>query len=155
MDGEFWFLVRTLDRSGRSRPEGPNVPGLKVTVDTKPPQLQLGVQRGQAGQVTAKWKVDEPNLQSDSLSIQYRVDGGPWQAVAVDAAVMARSGTVQTGEVTWWLQQGNGPIEVRAEVRDAAGNPAVNSAKIEPATAAIPIIFFTALLKRPWVFCAS
>ena len=134
MDGEFWFLVRTLDRSGRSRPEGPSVPGLKVTVDTKPPQLQLDVQRGQAGQVTARWKVDEPNLESDSLSIQYRVDGGPWQAVAVDAAAMAASGAVQTGEVTWWPQQGKGPIEVRAEVRDAAGNPAVSSAKIEPST---------------------
>jgi hypothetical protein len=35
-DGEYWFTVRTLDRSGRVRPEGPYVPELKVFVDTRP-----------------------------------------------------------------------------------------------------------------------
>jgi hypothetical protein len=35
MDGEYWFAVRTLDRSGKIRPEGPYVPELKVIVDTR------------------------------------------------------------------------------------------------------------------------
>jgi hypothetical protein len=35
MDGEYWFSVRTLDRSGKVRPEGPYVPELKVIVDTR------------------------------------------------------------------------------------------------------------------------
>jgi len=40
-DGEYWFLVRTLDRSQQVRPEGPAVPELRVIVDTTPPKAQL------------------------------------------------------------------------------------------------------------------
>lgn len=35
-DGEFWFLVRTVDRSGAMRPHEPARPGLRVIVDTRP-----------------------------------------------------------------------------------------------------------------------
>jgi hypothetical protein len=137
MDGEFWFIVRTVDRSGRARSEDSSTPGLRVAVDTRPPQLSLQANRGQAGEVTAKWQVDETSLKAGSLNIQYRVDGGPWQTVAINSTAAAASPTARNGEVTWYPRQGNGLIEVRAEIADAAGNPAVNSARIEPAAAAI------------------
>jgi len=44
-DGEYWFLVRTLDRSQQLRPEGPAAPELRVIVDTTPPQPQLPATR--------------------------------------------------------------------------------------------------------------
>jgi len=44
-DGEYWFLVRTLDRSQRLRPEGPAVPELRVIVDTAPPATQWPAER--------------------------------------------------------------------------------------------------------------
>ena len=40
-DGEYWFDVRTLDRSGQVRPQGPHTPKLIVIVDTVPPKVQL------------------------------------------------------------------------------------------------------------------
>jgi hypothetical protein len=35
-DGEFWFAIRTADRSGQVRPLAIDAPGLRVMVDTKP-----------------------------------------------------------------------------------------------------------------------
>ena len=33
-DGEYWFAIRTIDRSGRVRPKSISAPGLRVVVDT-------------------------------------------------------------------------------------------------------------------------
>ena len=35
-DGEYWFAIRTVDRSGQAQPESIAGPGLRVLVDTKP-----------------------------------------------------------------------------------------------------------------------
>ncbi len=131
-DGEFWFLVRTLDRSGRLWPQRPNTPELKVVVDTMPPKLQLEAEQGQAGQITARWQVDDAHSQPGSLTIQYRTTSdGPWQQVAIDRPSQPASGLPQTGQVTWWTQAGSGKIQIRAEVSDTAGNLAVSHAQVK------------------------
>ncbi len=83
-DGEYWFDVRTLDRSGQIRPQGPHTPKLIVIVDTVPPKAQLTARRGNAGQITAAFRIEElyPNL--DSLAIEYRFSPtAAWQTVPV------------------------------------------------------------------------
>jgi len=131
-DGEYWFLVRTLDRSGRLRPEGLTAPGLRVVVDTAPPNLQVSASRGQDGQITARWRIDEPNPKPDSLKIEYRTaDNAPWQPVAIDRQRLNAAGPVQEGEVTWWPQGSSGEMQIRAEVGDAAGNLAVSHARVK------------------------
>lgn len=131
IDGEYWFHVRTLDRSGQVRPGGPAAPGLKVVVDTTPPKLQLEVRRGNAGQVTATFQIEDPYPKLDSLSIQYRIGpGGAWQAVALGRQDIRAAGPTHGGEVTWWPPAGNGLMEIRAEVADMAGNPAVSNAQL-------------------------
>lgn len=145
VDGEFWFMVRTLDRSGRLWPQQPNLPELRVVVDTMPPKLMLEAERGQAGQITARWQIDDPHPNPASLTIQYRTTSeGPWQQVAVDRPAQSAgqmgvppmagpaAGSPQTGQVIWWPQAGSGPIQIRAEVSDAAGNVAVSHAVVQP-----------------------
>ena len=39
-DGEYWFYVRTLDRSGQLRPDAPARPELRVIVDVTPPGME-------------------------------------------------------------------------------------------------------------------
>ncbi len=39
-DGEYWFAIRTIDRTGAARPERIAGPALRVMVDRKPPSLQ-------------------------------------------------------------------------------------------------------------------
>jgi hypothetical protein len=149
IEGEYWFSIRTLDRSGKLRPEGPFAPGLKVIVDTTPPKLRLDARRGSAGQIIARLEIEEPYPKADSLSIQYRTGPtAPWQAVAVSRQDLRSAGLVHRAEVAWWPSAGTGTLEVRAEISDMAGNPAVSSAQVamtepapsqaaQPATAAV------------------
>ncbi len=130
-DGEYWFLLRTLDRSGRLRPQGPARPGMRVVVDTSPPQMRLDAGQGDAGQVTTRWEITDPNLNPESLKIQYRTGPyEPWQTVAIDRQSNRASGPVQTGEVSWWPQAAFDRLEIRGEVADSAGNTAVSHAQV-------------------------
>jgi len=130
-DGEYWFQVRTLDKAGRLRPEQGNVPGLRVIVDTSPPQLQVEAQRGPAGQIVTRWQVRDNAMKPDGLALQYRASPAePWQTVALGPQNWRIDGDVQTGEVTWWLQTPAPQLQIRAEVTDLAGNPAVSHAQI-------------------------
>jgi len=129
-DGEYWFLIRTLDRSGQLRPERARA-GLRVVVDTSLPQLDLQARQGEAGQIVVRWQVVEPHLDSDSLKIQYRSGAtSPWQPVAIDHESVSTSGPTRTGDVIWWPDSSARLVEIRAEVCDTAGNVAVSHAKV-------------------------
>jgi len=144
-DGEYWFQVRTLDRSGRLRPPSPAGPGLQVIVDTTPPKLQLSSEQGRAGQIITRWIIDEPRPRPESLVIQYRCgDDRQWQPVAIGPENRQVAGTVQTGQVNWWPQVSSGRIQICAEVTDAAGNPAVSHAQLALGKAAGPDAMATA-----------
>lgn len=130
-DGEYWFLVRTLNRAGQLRPQGTNRPELCVLIDTTQPRLQLQAQRGDAGQIVATWQVDETHPKPDGLSVQYRTTPhGPWQPVAIGRNDRQSTGATQNGEVAWWPQNGAEEVQVRAEVIDAAGNIAMTQASV-------------------------
>jgi hypothetical protein len=129
-DGEYWFCIRTIDRSGQVRPQGPYTPGLKVIVDTAAPKVQFDARRGDAGQITAAFQIEEPYPKFDALSIQYRI--GPnarWQTVAMSPQDIHSTGISHRGEVTWWPPSA-GTMEIRVEITDLAGNPAVSHAQI-------------------------
>jgi hypothetical protein len=128
-DGEYWFCVRTVDRSGRVSPQGPYTPGLRVIVDTTPPKLQLEARRGEGGQIAVRWQVDEANLKPESLSIQYRAGRmAPWQPVAVARNDIRTAGAQHTGELTWLAPAGDAALEIRGEAADRAGNPSISQA---------------------------
>jgi len=132
-DGEYWFSVHTLDRSGTLRPRPSGSPGLRVVVDTTLPRLQFEAQRGQGGQITARWRIEDRNLDPDALRIEYRTStDSSWQAVAIDRQKVNTSGGVQVGEVPWWTRGAAGDVQIRAEVADAAGNRAVSHAQVGP-----------------------
>ena len=138
-DGEYWFAVRTRDRAGSFRPPLVNAPGLRVIVDTQAPTLSIEAQRGQAGQIIAKWKIDEANIKADTLKLQYRLgESHQWEDVALDVAKMQTDASVSTGESTWFAPAGQGRIEIRAEVADAAGNRNVSHAQVTTVANAVP-----------------
>ena len=131
-DGEYWYLVRTLNRAGQMWPKWSNTPELRVIVDTSPPTLQLKAWRGPAGQLTARWEVTESRLRPDPISLQYRTSTTqPWQPVAIGASNFRITGSTQTGEVTWWPGTTSGLVQVRAEVADTGGNIAVSHAQVD------------------------
>ena len=131
-DGEYWFVVQTVDHQGLLRPSEPTEPGLCVLVDTTPPQVEMATSCGEAGEITARWRITEIHPKLDTLRILYRTDPSQtWQSVAVDRSRMATEGQVCAGEVTWWPQVGGSRVEIRAEVSDLAGNSNVSHAHVE------------------------
>ncbi len=134
-DGDYWFCIRTVDRQGTTRPEGPQKAELKVIVDTLPPRLDLTATRGPAGEITAHWQIVDPNLKPESLTIEYQpAPNQPWERLAIEPAT-ATARFTSTGETTWWPKSADGGATVRAQVTDRAGNPAVSLVQVNAGAA--------------------
>jgi len=130
-DGEYWFVIRTLDRSGQLRPKTIGAPGLRVLVDTLRPAFKLTGQRVESKQVSIHWEIEESHLKPNSLSIQYRaLPNGPWQQVAIDRQDSAGTATPVAGDATFALKPGEGDIQIRGEVADTAGNVGFGHAQV-------------------------
>ena len=130
-DGQYWFLVRTLNRAGELHPRGGDQPELRVVVDTTPPRLYLDAYHGPAGEIVVDWEVIEVNPNPESLRIHYRT--GPtetWEPVAINHRHQTIRDAVQSGRVTWWPPPDAQRVEIRGEVADMAGNPAVTHAQV-------------------------
>ena len=137
-DGEYWYSIRTVDKQGVVRPEGPPSAQLKVTVDTVAPRLDFTAARGQSGEIVARWQAVDPNLKLSSFKLEYQPQGGAtWERVAVNAPPSAMRHTL-SGEATWLPRPATGTIVVRAEITDQAGNPAVSQAVVKLSDASAP-----------------
>jgi hypothetical protein len=138
-EGEFGFLIRTVDRQGRVIPSpaaGP--PELIVVVDTTAPKLEISAVRAPSGEVRVNWKATDPLLNVDSLKIEYQVSAGNWRSVAVDRQQNMSEEGGSAGVVNLWPADAPPPpsaIQIRAEILDRAGNPTRSQAKTHIASA--------------------
>ena len=138
-DTEYWFAIRTIDRSGQLRPESIPGPGLCVLVDTKPPVLRITAQRSPTGQVSVRWEIDERNVKPNGLNLQYRTARDePWQSVAIDRQRHDGAETPRSGETTFWPKPGSNEIEIQAQIADAAGNQTIEHAQVVLAPKSTP-----------------
>jgi len=129
-DGEYWFLIRTVDRLGRVTPEISGPPELRVIVDTVPPRLELSAARGDSGEIKATWQAVDPLLNADSLKLEYQTAGGQWRPVAMDRPKSGGDRGTASGTLTWWPTDApESNVSIRAEISDRAGNVAVSQAK--------------------------
>jgi hypothetical protein len=140
-DGEYWFLVRTKDQSGRIVPDKVAAPEMQVVVDTSVPTLELKAVRGPAGEVVVRWQSSDPNLQPQNLKIDYQTSGAAdlWQSMALDPARMQAAAGQCSGETIVWPKQNGEALTIRAEILDGAGNRAVAQTQIAAAALASTI----------------
>ena len=132
IDGEYWFLVRTLDRAGQLHPDGPSQPGLKVLVDSTPPKVQLQARRGPTGEVVIGWRVEEPYPKPSSMSLRYRAGpDAPWQPITLERPAPGPEGPVQSGELSLFPPANLAKMELRAEVLDLAGNMGFGQVQVQ------------------------
>lgn len=137
-DGEYWFVVQTVDAQGHLRPSEPGVPGLRVVVDTTAPQLDLDARRGPHGEVSVRWQITEANLDPQSVRILYRTDAASTlQSVVLDRRLLEAPQATRVGDVSWRLPAGASRAEIRAEARDLAGNVVVSHAQVDLQAAAV------------------
>ncbi|MFO0844285.1 MAG: hypothetical protein U0797_18125 [Gemmataceae bacterium] len=114
-DGWYFFVVQIEEMDGGFSPPRVNAvqPSLRVCVDTEKPKATLrAVQPQKTGTVAVEWTVSDPNLDLQTLRLQYRATGGArW--LPLDIKQMA-------GAQFEWNPPGAGPFEVRLLVSDKA-----------------------------------
>lgn len=151
-DGEFWFLVRTLNKQGRLLPEKPFAPEMRVLVDTEPPTIELKCDRTPGGAVECRWKLNDSALQPDSVALSYQgVDSGlRWQPIAATPPKASGDGA-WNGQTSFTPAGVKSPVFVRLEASDAAGNRAVAQTQIDtPAGAGPTALPSTTAERTPW-----
>lgn len=118
-DGTYCFLVRTIDKDGRAFPANVDqgTPGLKVCVDTQPPQVLLRALPPRQDQVGFEWEIRDDALDLHTLVVDYQGQGGnDWQPVTIDP--------MPSGQ-RYFTPSGRGPFELRLRVRDRADNQGI------------------------------
>ncbi len=77
-DGEYWYTLATVDRSGRMTPADLNAepPSQKVVVDTVPPQIQVQTAPALNGELTLRCTVVDANPDLSTLQAVCRTNVG-------------------------------------------------------------------------------
>lgn len=113
-DGEHWFSVRTIAGEGLSYPAGPHQPGLKVIVDTVPPELTIGLRESEPGRVRLSWSVTDRHPDLSTLELEYlESEQTDWESVHIRP--------MEQGQTTWTVSS-PGLVKVRGRFQDLAGN---------------------------------
>ena len=130
-DGEYWFVIRTVDAQGQLHPSGPTPPGMRVIIDTTSPALDLFADRGPNNEVRAKWTATDANLEPNSFKLEYQTGPNqPWQPISLDP-FRGPQANVRAGATTFWPQPNGQGIVVRAQVLDRAGNPTIAQINVD------------------------
>ena len=121
VDGEYWFAVRTL-MSEEAEPTTEGLqPELRVVLDTRKPDLDLSAALLSPSEAGVVWGIKDKNLDPNTLRMEYRTSSvGIWQPILPSAVKPIQQG--YTGETTWQLSQPAESMEIRASVKDVAGN---------------------------------
>jgi len=128
-EGVFGFHVVVVGGNGLvgRRPRGGDLPDVWVGVDTTPPTARLtGAVYGEGphiGKLFIRWEADDLNLGERPVTLQFAENAeGPWTVIA--------SGLPNNGEYGWPADPRlPDRVYLRLELRDAAGNTAVDSLK--------------------------
>jgi hypothetical protein len=80
-DGEYWFSVATMDRSGRQTPADVSAepPKLIVVVDTKPPEVMLRKITAISGDVYIQCDAQDANLDPSKTKMEYLAKDQTWK----------------------------------------------------------------------------
>jgi hypothetical protein len=130
-DGEYWFVVRTQLQNGKFARQNVSSPGLRVLVDTVQPQIEVSARRTPEGQVEARWRLSDENLDANRFALEYQDhQDGQWKPVPVDATLVNQGDGGLEGTCRWLPPGSPGQIAIRGSVLDRAGNHAMSQAVV-------------------------
>jgi hypothetical protein len=118
-DGEYWFSVATLDRSGRQTPPDVSAeqPKLIVVVDTKAPEVMLRKIQAISGDIYIQCDAQDANLDLSRTKMEFLAKDQTWKAMEAlpDQGNVFRAPNIEVCQGV-----------VRATVFDRANNKAVS-----------------------------
>lgn len=128
-DGEYWFSVATLDRSGRQTPADVSAepPKLIVIVDTKPPDVALRKITAISGDVYVQCDTQDANLDPTRTKMEYLAKDQTWKPME---SLPEQGNTFRAPD----LESCQGLV--RATVFDRANNKAVSQLNLTATEAA-------------------
>jgi hypothetical protein len=136
-DGEYWFAVQTQDTRGELHPpvvDRTVQPLLKVVVDSKPPTVVLDLSPTNEG-VLAEWQLSDETpgsgVDEKSLQLTYLPPGGREYVPLYDV----RQTSLGSHR---WTPPASGRLRVRLQVKDRAGNTAVEEKELVYSSGAAP-----------------
>jgi len=116
-DGEYWFMVRTVDTKGRLFPvdDADLEPNMKVKIDTKKPTVIIEPRARRGNIASIEWDVTDDLIALDTLAFDYQAENSTeWTPIPIRK--QSRIG------VESWDAGTSEPIKVRGVVADLAGN---------------------------------
>lgn len=124
-DGWYWFATQTQDNQGQLNP--PTIQqlqaGLKICLDTVPPQVTLRGASPRDYPVGVEWDIRDEAADVLSMRLDYRPVGGPnWLPLSPPQVVQGQFG---------WNPTVGGALEVRLQVRDRAGNQSEQTTTVQ------------------------
>ena len=130
-DGTYHFLVRTINQAGQAFPSGPARAELIVMVDTSLPKFDLQTKSGRGGELQIRWNVEEPNFRVGAVELFYQTHPFQrWQKISSKPSRLIGKGRYQ-GETQAILPQHLSQVQIRAEVRDLAGNVTIINRRVK------------------------
>ncbi|HLN28568.1 MAG TPA: hypothetical protein VK395_12570 [Gemmataceae bacterium] len=132
-DGLYWFNLVVVDEKGQRKPADlyNTVPRQKILVDTLKPNLRIVSAERHGEELQVKWEIQEDHPDLSTLKLEYRTPDAPtWMWYRAPAAA-TMSGQAQ------FRFASSGPVVVRMQVMDQAGNIGSDQKEI-PANPAAP-----------------
>ena len=144
-DGEYWYTLATVDRSGRRIPAALNAeaPSQKVVVDATPPVIQVQVTPTAGGELSLRCTVVDANPDLATLRAVCRTDIGdiPLEMAPNQPGVYRIKGAEMLRHpviVTVKDRAGNEGMQQDRNLRDMIGSDAGNAAAPRPGQGARP-----------------
>ncbi len=131
-DGEYWFVVVTVDKQGRATPPDLNAPGVSimvVVIDTRAPQIELLPQAPVGAGQVVECKVIDANPDPSKTHFEYQTWDRKWRAAEPVA---------DRQELYLIPSQARTTGLVRVTVCDLAKNPNVREANLASTT--VPLV---------------
>jgi hypothetical protein len=128
-DGLYWFAVQTFDLMNRPYPQ--NMQGapasVKVIVDSVLPTVSVQALAPRGNELGVSWTVRDENFnanQGDAIRLDYRSlnPGANWIPLNVPLGA----------NQCYWIPNAAGPIDVRVQARDRAGNLGEGGVRLGP-----------------------
>jgi hypothetical protein len=133
-DGLYWFTLCIVDQKGNKEP--PDVakagPSQKILVDTHPPRLQIVSAERQGDEIAVGWELQEENPDLNSLKLEYRAgDTAQWYVATLVPLANGK---------TRFRFSNPGPVSVRMQVQDVAGNTTSATADVPGTAPSQPVV---------------
>jgi hypothetical protein len=134
-DGIYWFTVCAIDQQNNQDPSDIYrvPPSQKILVDTIKPAVRITAAERQGEDIVLNWEIQEDHPDLATLKLEYRTVDAPasvWYTQPLSSPVLV-------GTTKFHLPV-RGPISLRLQIQDAAGNLGMDTKEVAAISASAP-----------------